>query len=29
VHDKWEDLETIIPKIIATDSWTLRRVPLE
>jgi NAD(P)-dependent dehydrogenase (short-subunit alcohol dehydrogenase family) len=29
VHDKWQELELQIPKIAATDAWTLRRVPLD
>ena len=29
VHDEWEELEERIPKIMATDSWTLHRVPLD
>jgi NAD(P)-dependent dehydrogenase (short-subunit alcohol dehydrogenase family) len=29
VHDDWMDMEMRIPKIMAGDSWTLRRVPVE
>ena len=29
VHDKWEEMGPRIPKIMSTDSWTLRRVPLD
>jgi NAD(P)-dependent dehydrogenase (short-subunit alcohol dehydrogenase family) len=28
-YDKWEEIESVIPKIMSTDSWTLRRVPLD
>jgi NAD(P)-dependent dehydrogenase (short-subunit alcohol dehydrogenase family) len=28
-YDKWEEIGPIIPKIMSTDSWTLRRVPLD
>jgi NAD(P)-dependent dehydrogenase (short-subunit alcohol dehydrogenase family) len=29
VHDKWEEIGPVIPKIMSTDAWTLRRVPLD
>jgi len=29
VHDEWEEMGPRIPKIMSTDSWTLRRVPLD
>lgn len=29
VHDKWEDMESRIPRIMSTSAWTLRRVPLD
>ena len=29
VHDKWENMESEIPKVMSTDAWTLRRVPLD
>jgi len=28
VHDKWEEMEPLIPKIMSTQAGTLRRVPL-
>ena len=28
IHDKWEGMEARIPKLMSTDAWTLRRVPL-
>jgi 3-oxoacyl-[acyl-carrier protein] reductase len=29
VHDKWEEIVPRIPKVMSTDAWTLRRVPLD
>lgn len=29
VHDDWANMGTRIPKIMSTESWTLRRVPLD
>jgi NAD(P)-dependent dehydrogenase (short-subunit alcohol dehydrogenase family) len=29
IHDKWEDLETRIPKVMSSDAGTLRRLPLD
>ena len=28
VHDQWEGMESLIPKVMSSDAWTLRRVPL-
>ena len=28
VHDKWEEIGSEIPKVMSSDAWTLRRVPL-
>jgi uncharacterized protein YbaR (Trm112 family) len=29
VHDKWEEIESCIPKVMSSDARTLRRVPLD
>ncbi len=29
VHDKWEEIGSHIPKVMSSDAWTLRRVPLD
>jgi NAD(P)-dependent dehydrogenase (short-subunit alcohol dehydrogenase family) len=29
VHDKWEEIGSCIPKVMSSDAWTLRRVPLD
>jgi len=29
VHDKWEAIGSRIPKVMSSDAWTLRRVPLD
>jgi NAD(P)-dependent dehydrogenase (short-subunit alcohol dehydrogenase family) len=28
VHDRWEEMESLIPKVMSSDAWTLRRIQL-